>query len=93
MDEIPKHVKEDYQRGTIKFSDFRPKNLHPKAKARILMAIIGTFLVIFGCIYMLSTSMFYFNPDLSTPNGLSEFFKDMVCILYIVGTVLVIGIL
>lgn len=93
MDETPKHVKEDYQRGTIKLSDFRPKNLHPKAKMRIALAILGTFLVIFGCIYMLSTSVFYFNPDLSTPNGLSEFFKDAVCVLYIVGTVLVIGIL
>lgn len=89
---IPKHVKDD-ERGTIKFSDFRPKNLHPKAKLRILIALLGTFLVIFGCIYMLSTSMFYFNPDLSTPTGLSEFLKNMVSILYIVGTILVIMIL
>lgn len=89
---IPKHAIQD-TRGTIKLSDFRPKNLHPKAKARILMALFGTFLVTFGCIYMLSTSMFYFNPNLSTPNGLSEFFKDMVSIFYIIGTILVICIL
>lgn len=92
MEETPKHAIQDV-RGTIKISDFRPKNLHPKAKSRILMALLGTFLIIFGCIYMLSTSTFYFSPNLSTPNGLSEFFKDMVSILYIIGTILVIGIL
>lgn len=92
MDKTPKHVIKD-ERGQIKFSDFYPSNLHPKAKARILMALVGTFLIIFGCIYMLSTSTFYFNPDLSTPTGLAEFFKNMVNFMYIVGSIIVIMIL
>ena len=92
MEETPKHAK-DSLRGTIKLSDFRLKNLHPKAKGRIFLALIGTFLIIFGCIYMLSTATFYFNPNLTTPMGLSEFFKDMVSVLYIVGSILVIAIL
>jgi len=93
MDETPKHIKDESTRGIIKFSDFRPKNLHPKAKVRILLALIGTFLIIFGCIYMLSTSTFYFHPDLSTPTGLSEFFKDLVNLMYVVGSILIIIIL
>ena len=90
---IPKHAQQEQTRGKIKLSDFRPSNLHPKAKARILMALAGTFLIIFGCIYMLSMSTFYFNPDLSTSMGLSEFFKNMVNIMYVVGSIIVIIIL
>jgi hypothetical protein len=61
MNEAPKHIKKDSVRGIIKLSDFRPKNLHPKAKARILMSIAGTLLIIFGCFYMLSINTFYFD--------------------------------
>lgn len=80
-------------RGTIRISDFRPKNLHPKAKARVLIALAGTLLVIFGCFYMLSMSTFYFDPDINTSAGLSNFFSDMVFFGYIVGSIFVILIL
>ena len=89
---IPKHAK-DSVRGTIKISDFRPKNLHPKAKARILMSIAGTLLIIFGCFYMLSMSTFYFETDMTTSMGLSNFFSNMVFFGYIVGSIFVILIL
>ena len=89
---IPKHLK-DSNRGTIKMSDFRPKNLHPKAKARILMAIAGTLLIIFGCFYMLSMSTFYFETDMTTSMGLSNFFSNMVFFGYIIGSIFVILIL
>ncbi len=88
----PKHAK-DSIRGIIKISDFKPKNLHPKAKARILIALAGTLLVIFGCFYMLSMSTFYFDPDISTSAGLSNFFSNMVFFGYIVGSIFVILIL
>ena len=42
MTEEVKHT-HDAMRGKIKLSDFKPSNLHPKAKFRILMALIGTF--------------------------------------------------
>lgn len=93
MTETPKHAIEQQVRGEIKLSDFKLANLHPKAKSRILMSFIGTFLIIFGCIYMLSMSTFYFDPDISTPIGLSELFKNLVNIMYIVGSILVIIIL
>lgn len=80
-------------RGTIRLSDFSPSNMHPKAKARMLMGIMGTFLIIFGCIYMLSMSVFYFDPDLSTPEGLNQFFTNLVAFGYIIGSILVIMIL
>ena len=89
---IPKHAK-DSVRGTIKISDFRPKNLHPKAKARILMSIAGTLLIIFGCFYMLSMSTFYFETDMTTSMGLSNFFSNMVFFGYIIGSIFVILIL
>lgn len=89
---IPKHAK-DSIRGTIKISDFRPKNLHPKAKARILMSIAGTLLIIFGCFYMLSMSTFYFETDMTTSMGLSNFFSNMVFFGYIIGSIFVILIL
>jgi len=89
----PKHAIQDTQRGTIKLSDFRPKNLHPKAKARVLMAIAGTLLIIFGCFYMLSMSTFYFETDMATSEGLSNFFSNMVFFGYIIGSVFVILIL
>ena len=90
----PRHKKDnELIRGTIKPSDFRPANLHPKAKARMLMALMGTFLIIFGCIYMLSISTFYFNPDTSTPEGLSQFLTNLVALGYIIGSILVIMIL
>ena len=89
MAEKPKHA-HDAMRGKIKLSDFKPSNLHPKAKFRISMALIGTFLLIFGCIFMLSTATIVFTPDLSTPAGLSAFFKDLVAIGYVIGTVFVI---
>lgn len=88
----PKHAK-DSTRGTIKISDFRPKNLHPKAKARILIAIAGTLLIIFGCFYMLSMSTFYFETDMTTSMGLSNFFSNMVFFGYIIGSIFVILIL
>lgn len=84
---------DEITRGTIKFSDLRPANLHPKAKARMLMGLMGTFLVIFGCIYMLSMSVFYFNPDLSTPEGLNQLFTNLVAFGYVIGSILVIIIL
>jgi hypothetical protein len=90
---IPKHAARDSIRGTIKLSDFRPANLHPKAKARVLMALMGTLLVIFGCFYMLSMTTFYFNPDITTSMGLSNFFSDMVFFGYIIGSIFVILIL
>lgn len=89
MTEEAKHT-HDAMRGKIKLSDFKPSNLHPKAKFRISMALIGTFLLIFGCIFMLSTATIAFNPDVSTPAGLSAFFKDLVAIGYVVGTIFVI---
>lgn len=89
----PKHAIKDNQRGTIKLSDFRPKNLHPKAKARVLMAIAGTLLVIFGCFYMLSMSTFYFETDTTTSEGLSNFFSNMVFFGYIIGSIFVILVL
>ena len=89
---IPKHAK-DSIRGTIKISDFRPRNLHPKAKARILMSIAGTLLIIFGCFYMLSMSTFYFETDMTTSMGLSNFFSNMVFFGYIIGSIFVILIL
>lgn len=89
----PKHAIQEEARGTIKISDFRPKNLHPKAKMRILLAIAGTLLVIFGCFYMLSMTTFYFNPDTSTSIGLSNFFSNMVFFGYIIGSIFVILIL
>ena len=92
MEEAPKHAK-DSTRGTIKISDFRPRNLHPKAKARILMSFAGTLLVIFGCFYMLSMSTFYFETDVSTSMGLSNFFSNMVFFGYIIGSIFVILIL
>lgn len=92
-EKTPKHAINEETRGTIKLSDFRPSKLHPKAKTRILMALLGTFLIIFGCIYMLSTAIFYFNPDITTPEGLSYFFKDLVSLCYIIGSILVIVIL
>ena len=88
----PKHTSQEI-RGTIKLSDFHPKNLHPKAKARILMAIAGTLLVIFGCFYMLSMSTFYFETDMTTSVGLSNFFSNMVFFGYIIGSIFVILIL
>ena len=90
---VGKHTKPDEIRGKIKLSDFRPANLHPKAKARVLMAIAGTLLVIFGCFYMLSMSTFYFEPDLNTSMGLSNFFSNMVFFGYIIGSIFVILIL
>lgn len=80
-------------RGKIIFSDFYLSNLHPKAKMRILLSILGTFLIIFGCFYMLSMTPFYFNPDLSTSIGLSNFFSNMIFFGYIIGSILVILIL
>lgn len=88
----PKHASQEV-RGTIKLSDFRPKNLHPKAKARVLMSIAGTLLIIFGCFYMLSMSTFYFETDMTTSIGLSNFFSNMVFFGYIVGSIFVILIL
>jgi len=90
---IPKHAAQESARGTIKLSDFRPRNLHPKAKARILMAIAGTLLVIFGCFYMLSMSTYYFEADVTTSAGLSNFFSNMVFFGYIIGSIFVILIL
>ena len=92
-DNTPKHAMPDNERGIIKLSDFRPANLHPKAKARILMAIAGTLLVIFGCFYMLSMSTFYFDPDITTSEGLSNFFSNMVFFGYVIGSIFVILIL
>lgn len=89
MNEAPKHIKKDSVRGIIKLSDFRPKNLHPKAKARILMSIAGTLLIIFGCFYMLSINTFYFDWDLETSEGLSSFFSNMVFFGYIVGSIFI----
>jgi succinate dehydrogenase/fumarate reductase cytochrome b subunit len=86
----PKHAIQNDQRGTIKLSDFRPKNLHPKAKARVLMAIAGTLLIVFGCFYMLSMSTFYFETDMTTSEGLSNFFSNMVFFGYIIGSIFVI---
>lgn len=88
----PKHAAQRV-RGTIKLSDFRPKNLHPKAKARVLMSIAGTLLIVFGCFYMLSMSTFYFETDTTTSEGLSNFFSNMVFFGYIVGSIFVILIL
>lgn len=90
---IPKHALQENERGVIQLSDFRPSNLHPKAKARILMAMAGTLLVIFGCFYMLSISTFYFDPDLTTSEGLSNFFSNLVFFGYVVGSIFVILIL
>ena len=92
-EKTPKHAINEKTRGTIKLSDFRPSQLHPKAKTRILIALLGTFLIVFGCIYMLSTTIFYFNPDITTPEGLSYFFKDLVSLCYVIGSILVIVIL
>ena len=89
----PKHAIQNDQRGTIKLSDFRPKNLHPKAKVRVLMAIAGTLLIVFGCFYMLSMSTFYFETDMTTSEGLSNFFSNMVFFGYIIGSIFVILIL
>lgn len=86
-------MEEQDTRGTIRLSDFRPKNLHPKAKARVLMSIAGTLLVIFGCFYMLSLSTFYFEVDTTTSEGLSNFFSNMVFYGYIIGSLFVILIL
>lgn len=91
-EKVPEHAKID-TRGNIELSDFYPSNLHPKAKSRILIALVGTFLIIFGCIYMLSISTFYLDPDLSTSEGVSEFFKNLVNIMYIIGSIIVIIIL
>lgn len=88
----PKHINEE-TRGKIKMSDFRPSNLHPKAKGRVLLAIAGTLLIVFGCFYMLSITPFYFDPDLTTSIGLSNFFANMVFFGYIVGSIFVILIL
>ena len=89
----PKHASSEQVRGTIKLSDLRPSKLHPKAKMRMLLALLGTFLIVFGCIYMLSTSVFYFNPNIETPEGLVYFLKDLVNLGYVVGSILVIIIL
>lgn len=89
----PKHEMQENIRGTIKISDFRPKNLHPKAKMRVLLSILGTFLIIFGCFYMLSMTPFYFELNLDTSIGLSNFFSDAVFFSYIIGSILVIFIL
>ena len=89
----PKHEMQENIRGTIKISDFRPKNLHPKAKMRVLLSILGTFLIIFGCFYMLSMTPFYFELNLDTSMGLSNFFSDAVFFSYIIGSILVIFIL
>lgn len=89
MKSIPKHAK-DRMRGTIKLSDFRPSNLHPKAKLRISMAFIGTFLLIFGCVYMLSTTTIVLHPDLNTSIGLMELFRNLVAAGYVLGTAIVI---
>lgn len=91
--ETPKHAVKEETRGKIKFSDFRITNLHPKAKFRILMSIAGTLLIIFGCFYMLSVTPFYFEPDLNTSMGLSNFFSNMVFFGYIIGSIFVILIL
>ena len=81
------------ERGTIKLSDFRPKNLHPKAKARVLMSIAGTLLIIIGCFYILSITPFYFETDFETSEGLANFFSNMVFFGYIIGSFFVILIL
>lgn len=92
MQQIPKHAI-DRSRGTIKLSDFRPSNLHPKAKLRISMALLGTFLLIFGCIYMLSTTTITLNPDPTTSAGISAIFRNCVAGGYVIGTILTIFIL
>lgn len=57
------------------------------------MAFIGTFLLIFGCVYMLSTTTIVLHPDLNTSVGLMELFRNLVAAGYVLGTAIVIWIL
>ena len=86
-------MNEERDEGRIKLSDFRPKNLHPKAKFRICMALLGTFLLIFGCICMLSTATITFGWDFSTTAGFSASMRNLIAIGYVIGTIIVILIL
>ena len=85
----------DSVRGVLKPEDFLPKNLHPKAKLRVGMAIIGTLLTILSCIYMLTLTTI--TPpamiDMNTTYGISAMLKNCLAIGYVVVSIFIVLIL
>lgn len=89
---MAKHAKEA-TRGDITLRDLRPSNMHPKARMRVFMALVGTLLLVIGCIYMLTTVQITPDPDLATAAGINAATRNLLALGYIIGTAAVIVIL
>lgn len=90
-----KYTETDSTRGTLRPKDLLPRNLHPKAKLRVGMAIIGTLLVVLSCLYLLTLTTI--TPietiNMNTTLGISLMLKNCLAIGYVVISIFIILIL
>lgn len=89
---MAKHAREA-TRGDIALRDLLPSRMHPKARMRVFMAVIGTLLLFIGCIYMLTTVQITPDPDLATAAGINAATRNLLAMGYVIGTAAVVVIL
>jgi uncharacterized BrkB/YihY/UPF0761 family membrane protein len=89
---MAKHAREA-TRGDIALRDLLPRNMHPKARLRVFLAVIGTLLLMIGCIYLLTTVQITPDPDLATAAGINAATRNLLALGYVIGTAAVIVII